>query len=175
MVLLLTSPFSPTLCYGWAAGMATASHVALAWRNMRRTQRNKVNRWALWIRAIVTDTQSRSLVSIWAITLYQYPINASIQPIGTCAFWNDLWLAVKWTSNLHFVKPEYRAKERCRCLVFLQTTWIKICWKVILEYLPNGTKKLTGFPRFKIRAKQYGLIKISQHFWPSTLILKLRQ
>ncbi len=48
------------------------------------------------------------------------------------------WLAKK-CHVLYFLKPEYGAKERCRSLVFFQTTWVTICWKVWWIF-PNDTK-----------------------------------
>ncbi len=38
---------------------------------------------------------------------------------------------------------EYRVIERCRSPVFLQTTWITICWKVIIGFFPDDQKKPT--------------------------------
>ncbi len=54
---------------------------------------------------------------------------------AACALWNGPWLAENSLSQ-----SEYRAKGRCRSLVFFQTTWITKCWKVIVEFLPNDTK-----------------------------------
>ncbi len=61
------------------------------------------------------------------------------QLIGTNTLWKRDWLKSSHHS-LHVLKPDYRAKERCRCLVFFQTTWITICLKVIMEFLPKDTK-----------------------------------
>ena len=46
-------------------------------------------------------------------------------------------LAVKYESL-----NERRAMRRCRSLVFSQNTWITICWKVIMEFLPYEAKNL---------------------------------
>ncbi len=37
-------------------------------------------------------------------------------------------------------RSEYRAKERCRSLDFFQTSWITICWKVIMDFWWDDTK-----------------------------------
>ncbi len=56
------------------------------------------------------------------------------QPVGTGILQND-------PSQF-----DYRAKERCRSVALFQTTWITICRKVIMEFLPNDTKKKLPTP-----------------------------
>ena len=58
------------------------------------------------------------------------------------SLWNDLWLVKVSRHGLDFLKPENRAMRRCRSLVFSQNTWITICWKVIMEFLPNDAKNI---------------------------------
>ncbi len=62
------------------------------------------------------------------------------QPIRTHALWNYCDWLKRVHDTLHFLKPEYGAKERCRGLVFFQTTWIAICWKVFMEFCPMTSK-----------------------------------
>ena len=76
----------------------------------------------------------------WGNTKHRPPAGA--QPIGTLSLWNDLWLAKVSRHGLDFLKPENRAMRRCRSLVFSQNTWITICWKVIMEFLPNDAKNI---------------------------------
>ncbi len=54
--------------------------------------------------------------------------------------WGDVNTHLRVWHNLHSLKTEYRAKERCRNLMFSQTTWITICWKVIIEFSTSDTK-----------------------------------
>ena len=68
------------------------------------------------------------------------------QPIGTLSLRNDLWLVKVSRHGLDFLKPENRAMRRCRSLVFSQNTWITICWKVIMEFLPNDAKNILPTP-----------------------------
>ncbi len=66
------------------------------------------------------------------------------QPTGTHTFWDDLWFAEKCPSW-----SEYRTKEKCRSLVFFQSTWITMCWKVIIEFLPDDTKNKQPTPTWR--------------------------
>ncbi len=104
--------------------------------------------WAGWQRHLQRSLSSRQrpVLEGRAHHWFQQPItlvatspitkkHSVKQPIGTHALWNDLWLAKKGPS-----RSEYRAKERCRNLVFIQTGWITKCWKVIMELLPDDTK-----------------------------------
>ncbi len=56
------------------------------------------------------------------------------QPVGTRILQND-------PSQF-----DYRAKERCRSVALFQATWITICRKVIMEFLPNDTKNKLPTP-----------------------------
>ena len=49
-----------------------------------------------------------------------------------------------WTKSpsRDFSKPKNRAMRRCRSLAISQNTWSTICWKVIMEFLPNDTKNI---------------------------------
>ncbi len=55
------------------------------------------------------------------------------------------WLRGKLQQS-KLVRLKYRATERCRSLVFFQTTWFTICWKVIVEFLPSDTKNKLPAP-----------------------------
>ena len=58
------------------------------------------------------------------------------------SLWNDLWLVKVSRHGLDFLKPENRAMRRSRSLVISQNTWITICWKVIMGFLPNDAKNI---------------------------------
>lgn len=51
---------------------------------------------------------------------------------------------------LFFLKPEKRAKGRCRSLVSSQTNWITICLKVIMQFLPSGAKRSLPTPALNL-------------------------
>ncbi len=38
------------------------------------------------------------------------------------------------------MNTDYRATEGCRSVVFFQTIWTTICWKIIMVFLHNDTK-----------------------------------
>ena len=63
------------------------------------------------------------------------------------SLWNDLGLI-----KLDFLKPENRAMRRCRSLVIFQNTWITICWKVIMEFLPNDAKNILPTATLSIKS-----------------------
>ena len=96
-------------------------------RNRHYSNRILIHIWS----ALPSLTVWSEFVSDWQLP----PLNE--QPIGTLSLWNDLWLAKVSRHGLDFLKPENRAMRRCRSLVFSQNTWITICWKVIMDFLPN--------------------------------------
>ncbi len=49
--------------------------------------------------------------------------------------------------GLYFLKPEYRAKERCGSLVFYQSPWLIICWDDI-KIIARWRWRYTAYPNF---------------------------
>ncbi len=75
--------------------------------------------------------------------------------------------------GLHLLKPKYRVEERWRSLVFFQTTWITICWKVIMEFLPNDwNKRSLAIQMLESSEASHLIIKLqSQHKWKKLLFV----
>ncbi len=57
---------------------------------------------------------------------------------------------------LTVLRPEHGARERCRSVVFFQTSWITICWKVIMTYLLDDTKNKLRTPALVICSRSNG-------------------
>ncbi len=70
--------------------------------------------------------------------------------IGTHALWNDLWLVEKCPSWTLFFKVWIQSQgEMQKSGVLSDQTWITICWKVVVEFLPSDTKHKTACGSFK--------------------------
>ena len=68
------------------------------------------------------------------------------QPIGTLSLWNDLWLFNIFRTQARFFKAWKQSHEEVQKSSYIsQNTWITICWKVIMEFLPNDAKQYTVY------------------------------